>query len=235
MYIKKAQSLMFILALLLNSSCLTQQLWESKKYYDETIKEYLISADGSKVVFLGKKYHYIFDDNSGMVKQLLQWGGRQKLIMNLYDFEVTSKNEVKITASVTTASQEESSNKNLSALSVDEINFLKKLGFSKIEGVGNNILYKTIDLKGVRYLPKPGVSYEVSLSLNKEYKVKVEYSNFFDKATKVALTPLSVTGDAFLIVSITGVTIVCVTVAGAISFPLYFIACEQNPKKCNKY
>lgn len=233
---KTAQSFLVILSLLLNSSCATRQLWEEKRYYDDTIKEYLVSDDGSKVIFLGKKYHYIFDDNSGAVKQLLKWGGRSKLVMNIYDFKALSENDVKLSVWISSAPQKELSNKNLPTLSKEEIDFLRKLGFLEGKTGSNNMLSKKIDLNGTRYLPKPNVNYEISSSLNKEYKVKVEYSNFFDKTVKVALTPITVAEDAIIIVTGTGLVITFGVVAGAISLPLYFVACVANPNnKCDKH
>jgi hypothetical protein len=39
--------------------------------YDETALSFLVTEDGSRLVVLGEKYHYIFDDISPSLKEIL--------------------------------------------------------------------------------------------------------------------------------------------------------------------
>jgi hypothetical protein len=219
---KKIQSLIIIFSLLFNSGCITSEMWNEKEYYDDTIKQYLISEDGNKVIFLGKKYHYIFDDNSGIIRQLLNWKGRQKLVMNIYDFKAISESDIKLSVWISSSFKKESSSKNLENLSKDEIAFLTKLVFSDQKWGNNQVLAKKLNLSGTRYLPKPAVDYKVgNSSLNKEYKVRVEleHESALNKSKKIALTPVTVVGDTITIVGGAGVLVVVL----AIALPIYMV------------
>lgn len=219
---KKVQSLIIIFSLLFNSGCITTEMWQKKEYYEDTIKQYLISEDGNKVIFLGKKYHYIFDDNSGIIRQLLNWNSKQKLVMNIYDFKAVSENDVKLSVWISSSFKKEPSSKSLENLSKDEIAFLTKLGFSDQKWGNNQVLGKKLNLSGTRYLPKPDVDYKVgNSSLSKEYKVRVELENesTLNKSKKIALTPVTVAGDSITIVVGAGVLVVTL----AIAIPIFIV------------
>lgn len=50
----------------MSMGCMTSQLWEDKVTYtpySETIDAFLFNAKNDETIFLGKKYHYIFDAN----------------------------------------------------------------------------------------------------------------------------------------------------------------------------
>lgn len=50
----------------MSMGCMTSQLWEDKVTYtpySETIDAFLLNAKNDETIFLGKKYHYIFDAN----------------------------------------------------------------------------------------------------------------------------------------------------------------------------
>lgn len=184
--------------LLFNSGCVlfTPMLWKEKIQYKETIQGYLISNDGKKVVFLGEKYHYIFDDESGEIKQLLQW--KQKLSMSIYNFKAVSKNNVELGIAL-------HSHNNPSS---EEIDSLKKLGFTegKLVGISKDIFFykKYLHLSGTRYLPKEGVNYTINSTM--KYNVTVEegyYGKIKDASKKIALTPIAVAADTILIAGIT--------------------------------
>lgn len=56
------------MALLLSMGCATKQLWEDghdKTQYDEKIDGFFVTQD-NRTIFLGQKYHYIFDTNNEM-------------------------------------------------------------------------------------------------------------------------------------------------------------------------
>lgn len=52
------------------AGCFTPMLYEPRTY-DETAVAFLVTEDGSRVVVLGQKYHYIFDEISPSLKQIL--------------------------------------------------------------------------------------------------------------------------------------------------------------------
>jgi hypothetical protein len=152
---------------------MTKKMWEKegrRESYDDTIQNYLISTDYTKVIFLGTKYHYVFNDND-TVKQLLHWNGRQKLTMNIHNFEATSVNDVKLIAVIRSSTPKELAEKNIKPLTPNEIEFLTKLGFYT-KGTGNNrTLEAGMVLAGTRYLPKPNLNYSTTSSLNKNMRL----------------------------------------------------------------
>jgi len=189
------------LLLLMNSSCSTRDMWNrsSEYYYKDTIDQYLITKDGEKVIFLGEKYHYIFDDNDNVVKELLNWPNRKELKMDIMSFDLISRNKVKVKIQVIGDFTAESNE-----LSQSELTFLKNLGFKSLFKDGK-ILIKDIAFTGKRYLPKPNELYKSNSSLNKSYdvQVRVKYNKAKDIGKKIALTPITVVGDVIMISSIT--------------------------------
>ncbi len=117
------KTLLIAILITTNLASCTDALWQ-KSYYSETFKNFLITKDGQRIVLLGKKYHYIFDDKSDTIKKLLSWESRSKLEMEMDGFLVN--NTIDVNASVTVKSKTQ---KNSSVeLSDQETNFLKDLG-----------------------------------------------------------------------------------------------------------
>lgn len=194
------KTLLIAILITTNLASCTDALWQ-KSYYSETFKNFLITKDGQRIVLLGKKYHYIFDDKSDTIKKLLSWESRSKLEMEINGFLVN--NTIDVNASVTVKAN--SSVK----LSDQEKGFLKDLGFTKARS-NDTVLKKKINLVGTRYLPKSGVNYDKSSSFSKEYRVSIEQSSFGDKTIKIAFTPVALATDGVLMVA--GVTMMTVVI-----------------------
>lgn len=201
------KTLLIAILITTNLASCTDALWQ-KSYYSETFKNFLITKDGQRIVLLGKKYHYIFDDKSGTIKKLLSWESRSKLEMEIDGFLVN--NTIDVNASVTVKSKTQ---KNSSVeLSDQETGFLMDLGFTK-DHSNDTVLKQKINLVGTRYLPKSGVNYDKSSSLSsfsKEYRVSIEQSSFGDKTIKIAFTPVALAADGVLMVA--GVTLMTVVI-----------------------
>ena len=175
------------------TSC-TQMLWKKKSYIDK-FKDVLNTKDGKKIVILGKKYHYVFNDDSLVLNKLLYWENNSKLAIENYSLRVIDSN--KITGSIILKTKADNNPDN--ALNEEEKSFLQKLGF--INSDSNSAIFKKkIEVTGVRYSPKSDENYETSSTSNKEFKFKVEVEdNFVDKARKIALTPITVVSDGVII------------------------------------
>ena len=79
--LKKLILIIALPILLLSSSCentYTRKLW-SDNFYNEVFYYFLISKDGQFVVFLNDEFHYVFNDNSGLMQKLLLWKNSKKL------------------------------------------------------------------------------------------------------------------------------------------------------------
>jgi hypothetical protein len=77
------------------TGCFTPKLYEPRTY-DETALSFLVTEDGSRLVVLGEKYHYIFDDISPSLKEILlsPLNLRTVVIAVLANFYVNSDNVV---------------------------------------------------------------------------------------------------------------------------------------------
>ena len=185
----------FLIAILIitNLTSCTKKLWE-KTQYEENLKNLYITKDGKKIVIVGKKYHYVFDDESGELIKLLSWKSKSKLEIENYDFQINEIN--KITGSIalkTKTLKEHNSN-----LNKNEKSFLQKLGFVN-SGSKEVIFKKKIDIFGNRYSPKSIENFDVATSLNHEHKLNIEVADYADKTKKIILTPVAIVGDGLII------------------------------------
>lgn len=184
----------FLIAILIisNLTSCTKKLWR-KSYYSENFKNFMTTKNGKKIIALGKKYHYVFEDDSRILIKLLSWENREKLEIENYNFRISEFN--KITGSITIKSKiPKNSDEDLNE---EDIYYLKKLDFISED----NILKKNIVLSGVRYYPKSGVNYDKMDPEIKEHKIKIELDDYADKVKKIALTPITVLSDGVLIIA----------------------------------
>ncbi len=164
---KKHKTLLIII-LIFFSSCeidRTQRMWSNKLRYEDNINSFLIGQDGKKIAFIGEKYHYLLNDDLEILKNLLSWSGRSKLITQTSNFKVGLTNSVQLDIRIYTL---------YTKFSPQEIEFLQKLKFSE----NNGRFSKDIILNGKRYLPKPEVNYNAPLSFNRKIPVTISYTSY---------------------------------------------------------
>lgn len=187
---KNFRNYFLCLSLLLLSSCVTKYLWGDKSY-EEEITQSFVGADGRYVVFVAKNYHYIFTDNSSVLKEIL--GLKQKDTLSL-----SSKTYVKL-----------DENNDLqgvlifegpyTVLPVEDKMTLKSMGlFPNQDG---DITIK-IPLSGRRYSARY-LGQTSSAPVDSSYKLTVYYKgdyNLVKGVGKAAITPVAVTLDAVLLI-----------------------------------
>ena len=185
----------FLIAILIisNLSSCTMKIWE-KTQYEENLKNLYITKDGKKIVILGKKYHYVFDDESGELIKLLSWKSRSKLEIENYDFRISEINKISGSITLKTKTPKERNN----ILNKNEKSFLKKLGFVNSSSF-EVIFKKKIDIFGNRYSPKSIENFDVATALNTEHKLNIEVADYADKTKKIILTPVAIVGDGLMI------------------------------------
>ena len=184
----KIKILCILTAAFLSSCTITKGLWN--RSYNETFKQFLVSNDGKLVVFLGKNYHYIFSDESGVMKELLFWGRRDLVFVDVEktSLEVDEKNDV--IGYVTIESF-------YTKLPRKEEIFLESIGFRAQE---SKPLALRIKLVGTRYLPRDDLGYYLP-HLDRTYTVLVKYPvSLSKKIAKAALTPITVAADATILI-----------------------------------
>lgn len=189
------------------NGCTLNAVWNSS--YHENISQFLISENGEKVIFIGKKYHYIFNDETNFIKNILGWKSKTKLKLSINNFYASSSYIKAVIDLKNIKSQ---------TLSNSELEFLSNLGFVKANN-NKGIVKKSLVLRGTRYRPKPNIDYQVS-NLQNTYEVEIDNSGLFSNTTKIATTPLAVANDALLISG---------TAAGlAIGVPIFLTVCTGN-------
>lgn len=175
--------------LCLQTSCVTKYIWGDKSY-DEEIEQFFVGSDGRSIALIGSSYHYVFSDNSGMLKNVLSL--KQKGILQISD-----KTHLKL-----------DSNNNItgafilegpaSILPREDLRVLKALGF---EPNRKDVITIKIHLVGRRYAPR-FLGQNVTNKLSDLYGIKIYYSdsNLAKDVGKAAITPIAVTLDAAILV-----------------------------------
>ena len=190
MKIKKLlTSLTLCATLLLSTSCVTKFLWGDKSY-KEQINQFFIGSDGRYVAMIGEDYHYVFSDNSGILKTILSLKQQGVLTINVTKshLKLYTNNDVKGTLVMDGP---------FSILDRDDAKTLMRLGFSPDS---RDRMTVKMELTGKRYAAK-----YLNQNLNKvntSHVITIYYhdSNVVKDVGKVAVTPIAVGLDAVLLI-----------------------------------
>jgi len=169
------------------SSCgITQKMWNP--YYKDTITGFMLSQDGQFVVFLGNEFHYILNDNSGIIKRMLYSPCRALMYVSASNTYMNLSQSNDLDAYVT-----------IKLIKADVGSFAERelysLGF--IKG-SDGVLTLQIKLTGKRYLVNRNLPIS-AFSLNNKYSIKIyEEVSSSKKIEKAMLTPITLTIDAIL-------------------------------------
>ncbi len=182
-------NLLLCLSLLLQSSCITKFIWGDKSYNEE-IEQFFVGADGRYIAMIGTHYHYIFTDNSGLLRNILSLNQKSVLVVN------QEKTHLKLSANNDVAGELVLEGP-ASVLPREDIKALRSWGFIPDR---NDVMSVKIILSGRRYAPRylgPNPA-----KLNEPYNIKVYYhdSNVVKDVGKVAVTPIAITLDAVLLI-----------------------------------
>ena len=145
MFVKKFYPLcnmkkILLLALLfLQASCVTKALWGDKQY-QEKINQIFVGTDGRYVVFVSDQYHYIFTDNSDVLRTLLSLSKNVIAIDKKETYlKLSSSNDLKGTLVIKGST---------ASLTIDDIYLLRKAG---IYPDRNGELFVRVNVSGRRY------------------------------------------------------------------------------------
>jgi len=188
--LKKIILIIALPLLLLSSSCentYTKKLW-TDNFYNEVFYYFLISKDGQFVVFLNDEFHYVFNDNSGVIQKLLLWKNSKKLYINTDETFLKIFPNNNLTGKVVIEVDKDS-------LDFFDLQNLQSLGFV------NNKEKFTIEFKvyGQRYLAKRDVT-TYTPRLSSPYNIRI-YSDLTNsqKIAKASLSPLTLMVDVIMI------------------------------------
>jgi hypothetical protein len=183
-------TLSFTLFIIFATSCdgLTKKLWNWHNY-EEEFKHFLINSQNGYVVFLAQKFHYVFIDNSNLMKNILLWKERRTLYIEVSATEIHIDKNNQATGEVLIRSFSENLMPHREA-------FLINHGFKK----DNKGWYLKLKIFGTRYLANPNIHGNFpQLDLN--YKIKIaEELNKGEILTATALTPITITADGIIMI-----------------------------------
>lgn len=182
------KKLILIATLLLSTSCeITSYLWESG--YKESFDRFLASNDGRFVVFLGKKYHYIFTDNYGVIKELLALDRDNVILIDpkITNLKLDNQNNVYGYIGLKTFDLN---------LTQQQVYLLQSLGF-KNSSEGDLVM--ELEISGKRYLGSESVN-AYFVALEDKYEIEIHQNRTFSKDIEdAALTPLAIAADGVLL------------------------------------
>lgn len=187
---KNLRHLFLVSLLLLNTSCITKALWGNKSY-DETITQFYMGSDGRYVVLVSPQFHYIFTDNSGMLREVISLKQQQIL-------SISQKTFMKV---------DEYNNITGELIFVGPYDLLPQEDMVKLQLLGflpdrDNKIHVKIPLSGRRYSARY-LAQNPSANLPQNYTVKVYYKDhigFAEGVGKAAITPIAATLDAVLLI-----------------------------------
>jgi len=193
--------IIYFLSAVLLGGCSTTSLWENPTYTD-SINRFLATEDGKNFVFIGEKYHYVFDNHKSL-KQILLWKDRAVLKAIFHEkFILDNLNHISGNLRVIC----ECKNATATQISwIENRGFIKSRAsdaqFYSLLGIETEALYiLEIRLSGVRYLAND-LALDKYAKLNKTYKVVIEEPKSTSGVIgRVLLTPISVAEDGIAVI-----------------------------------
>lgn len=191
---KKIFLLITVVAITLFSTvgCMTKQVWreQTKPHpYNETIMAFYANPKSSELAFIGEQYHYIFKENTKFFTDLLH----NKKFLNL------KQSHLRIHAFV-----DREDNRAIHAL-IDVHYPLKGANSQQLAWLKNHHFTQTeqgyylqhYSIKGTRYVASKEIN-KKALKLRSPIHLQIEDYTIEGKSTfyKIAMTPISLTGDA---------------------------------------
>jgi len=194
------------LGIFISMGCVTKNLWKEtdvKPYYD-TIISFYANPKENKIIFIGTKYHYIFDEGTTPLEEVLKakdFLALNKSNLQIYTYTPPQKDTSIIHTELGIHFEEH-------LLNAQQKNWLSNHNF-QLQKQYVPMRIKSFELKGKRYKANSQVNAK-ALKLKEPISIQVNVHTS-DTLYKVLMTPLTVTADAGL------------ALAGAIIFPIVWI------------
>ena len=169
-----------LLVIFLCSCAQLSDLWVNHKY-EERITHILRTEDGTKIVVIGEKYHYVFL-NQHSLSELLAWDGIGMLEFKFNEnFHINQNSEVTGDYSVIC---------NCRSANLDQINWLESNGFHQDKKM-KSIFFNKYTVTGAIYLSN-NTDLSKYKKVKNDYKIIVESRYPFDTLAKIAFTPVAI-------------------------------------------
>jgi len=203
---KNIQIIPLFLSVLMLSSCVTKDMWKESSY-NETIKSFLMTDSGEKLVVISKNYHYIFTLSNDL-KHILLSSKRELLKPSFYHFRVDNNDNISGKYIL-----------NYFNKSKNQAKEFQSLGFKnkKLQNKESSLYTFQGKLQGKRYLANKVIS--SSQTFNKDYHVRIkEETSIISKIGKTLATPVTAAVDGVLIIGGAVLVSIFVTVSDKDAF-----------------
>lgn len=204
---KKLFALVLIIGLgiFVSMGCVTKGLWKGSevKTYTDSILSFYSNPQKNEIIFIGKKYHYIFNEGTVALQEVLK--AKDFLGLNKENLQIHTYTQKQDASIIHTGV---GINFKTTRISTQQGNWLVEHGFRKIAR-DVPILRNSFDLKGKRYKANSQVNAK-ALKLREPIDIQVDVRSN-NTLYKVLMTPVTVTADAGL------------ALAGAIILPILWI------------
>lgn len=180
--------ILLISLLVFTNSCITKAIWGNRSYVEE-IGQFYVGNDGRYIVLIGPNYHYVFTDNSGMLKNILSLEQRGILTINDKETYIKLENDNSLSGYITFKGP-------YSVLPATDMYKLQSLGI--YPNKKDDAVVK-INVVGRRYVARD-LGFKTPTASN---FIRVRYTkdtSVFGGVGKAAITPVAVTLDAVLLI-----------------------------------
>lgn len=193
------------LGIFVSMGCVTKDLWRERgiKIYTDTIISFYSSHQKSEIIFIGTKYHYIFNKGTAPLQEVLK--AKDFLALNKSNLNIRTETEKDNPSVVYTTLEiyfEEQ------RLTTQQKSWLNNHGFNRYTNYVP-MRKKIFQLQGQRYTANSQVN-DKAIKLKKPISIHVNVHSD-NTLYKILMTPLTVTADAGL------------ALAGAIILPIIWI------------
>jgi len=181
----------FLLTLILvfSNSCVTKAVWGDKTYKEE-IDQFFVGSDGRYIALIGPRYHYVFTDNSGVLRTILQLQKQNVLTIDDKNSLIKLDPNNNLSGYITLKGP-------FNLLTRNDMYALQGLGFYPDNS--GDVKVRIDNLLGRRYVARYlGAARQSSAS----HILTISYndSNLVKGVGKAAVTPIAVTLDAAILI-----------------------------------
>ncbi len=176
------------------SSCIMTKYVQRDRGYKETFYGYYLSKYNNDIVFLGTKYHYVFNDKSNQVAEFIKPKWKSRISISKISLSTDRNNNVNGYVILRLAEQQ------------------------KLVSKDTYYLEKKILLNGVRYKPRETFNANKLSNFSQKYKTKIRYEfQPWEKSAIAALSPIATAADGAIILT-GGIWVPLIIMAWSIDF-----------------
>lgn len=180
---------LLVISLIFLNSCITKAIWGNKSYKEE-IAQFYVGNDGRYIVLIGPSHHYVFTDNSGMLRNILSLEQRGILTITDSDSYLKLESDNSLSGYITFKGP---------------YSVLPRTDMYKLQGLGifpdqSGDVAIRINVSGRRYLARDLGAVAKVPTASSVIRIQYRDTSLVEGVGKAAITPVAVTLDAVLLI-----------------------------------